>query len=415
MKKIIFISGYFFIASFSAAQNCSITSVGYPPVNDLGTGYWNGAQGGLYPNGSNFIPASHLNAGLNIANNIQPLDTSGNIDAVNGWVVWVSLGMSNTTQETQVFIPMTDTFSLKNPKLKLVDCAQGGQAIVQMLDTTGPFWPTVNNRLAAAGKTRQQVQVAWFKQAEMGPSDTSFATYPDALKNKFRQAMQLCKTKFPNLKLCYLSSRIYAGYATTMLNPEPYAWYSAWSVKRLIEDQINGDTLLTFTGSSPRSAWLAWGPYLWADGLIPRSDGLTWVCPADFNPDGTHPAMPGRQKVANMLFNFFSTDSTSVPWFLNNSSVGENEVTADSRQTVLYPNPTSNELYVISYMLLEKNVIEIYDLIGKKVLSKTILPFSFRRRGLGDEVINVSALTPGVYTVLIRAENKVEILKLVKQ
>lgn len=414
MKKITFISVYFLIVSFSSAQNCSNTSVGYPPINDLGTGYWNGAQGGLYPNGSNFIPASHMNAGLNIANNIEPLDASGNIDAANGWIVWVSLGMSNTTQETQVFMPMADTFSLKNPRLDLVDCAQGGQAIVQMLDTTGPFWTTVDNRLAAAGKTRQQVQVAWFKQAEMGPSDTSFATYPDALKNKFRQAMQLCKTKFPNLKLCYLSSRIYAGYATTMLNPEPYAYYSAWSVKRLIDDQINGDTLLTFTGSSPRSAWLAWGPYLWADGLTPRSDGLTWVCPADFNSDGTHPAMLGRQKVANMLFNFFSTDSTSVPWFLNNASTGENEI-AYVQGAILYPNPATNELSVISQTLSGKFSIEICDLMGKQITDLTPNPLSFRSGGEGGEVIDVSSLAQGIYFVLIRAEDKISFLKLVKQ
>ena len=189
---------------FSAySQNCANTSVGYPPINDLGTGYWHGAMGGSYPNGSNFIPAAHMAAGLSIASNIQPLDTNGTVDAANGKIVWVSMGMSNTTQETQVFIPMTDTFAQKNPKCKLVDCAQGGQAIVQMLDTTGVYWPTVNSRLANAGVRAKQVEVVWMKQAEISPTDTAFATYPDALKNKFKLAMKLCKTKFPNLKLCY--------------------------------------------------------------------------------------------------------------------------------------------------------------------------------------------------------------------
>ena len=116
--------------------------------------------------------------------------------------------------------------------------------------------------------------------------------------------------------MCYLASRIYAGYANSALNPEPYAYYSGWSVKRLIENQVNGDTTLTFTGPTPRAPWLAWGPYFWADGTTPRSDGLTWNCPADYNSDGTHPSINGRQKVAQMLLQFFSTDATTVPWFL---------------------------------------------------------------------------------------------------
>jgi len=36
----------------------------------------------------------------------------------------------------------------------------------------------------------------------------------------------------------FLSSRIYAGYATTLLNPEPYAFESGFSVQRLVQAQI---------------------------------------------------------------------------------------------------------------------------------------------------------------------------------
>lgn len=64
-----------------------------------------------------------------------------------------------------------------------------------------------------------------------------------------------------------------------------------------------------------KAPWLAWGPYMWADGTTPRSDGLTWVC-SDFQSDGTHPASSARQKVAQMLLNFFKSDSTTT-WFLN--------------------------------------------------------------------------------------------------
>src|SRR5262249_18243161 len=63
------------------------------------------------------------------------------------------------------------------------------------------------------------------------------------------------------------------------------------------------------------------GPYLWADGLTPRSDGLTYAC-SDFISDGTHPAPGGaRDKVAQMLLTFFKTDTTTRPWFLSGQTV----------------------------------------------------------------------------------------------
>src|SRR5260370_27027406 len=42
----------------------------------------------------------------------------------------------------------------------------------------------------------------------------------------------------------------------------------------------------------------------WANGLLPRSDGLVWTC-QDLQADGTHPSVPvGRVKVATQLLNF---------------------------------------------------------------------------------------------------------------
>jgi hypothetical protein len=50
--------------------------------------------------------------------------------------------------------------------------------------------------------------------------------------------------------------------------------------------------------------------------------------------------------------------------------------------------------------------VKIYTIVGENVLSTTVLPFSFRRRDLGDEVINVSALSPGIYFITITDEAK---------
>ena len=152
MKSLHFAVVLLLFALNMNAQNCSNTSVGFPPIADLGTGYWRGAQGGLYPGGSNYRPVAHNLAGLGIAQNIFPLDTAGNIDLINGKIVWLSVGMSNTTMETQLFLPMTDTFSLINPKLVLVDGAQGGQDINAIDDPQANFWNVINQRLSASGE-----------------------------------------------------------------------------------------------------------------------------------------------------------------------------------------------------------------------------------------------------------------------
>lgn len=48
-----------------------------------------------------------------------------------------------------------------------------------------PYWDAVNTRLANGGLTPSQVQIIWYKEAEAGPSDISFATYPNTLKMKY--------------------------------------------------------------------------------------------------------------------------------------------------------------------------------------------------------------------------------------
>ncbi|CAN5523690.1 hypothetical protein BH10BAC5_BH10BAC5_23330 [soil metagenome] len=353
------------------AQNCSNTSTGYLPVNDIGTGFWRAKQGGLYPNGLNYIPAAHFNAGMQIASqNIKPLDTNGNYDPVNGKIVLLSIGLSNTTQEFSRFIEIANSSGVLNSKLKIIDGAQGGQHINIIIDSNAAFWTTIVTRLKQNGLSSRQVQAIWFKEAEASPSDSSFPGYALSLKNKFKQVMNILVNKYPNVRLCYNSSRIYAGYSSSNLNPEPYAYYSGWSVKWMIEDQINGDTLLTFTGSNRKSPWLAWGPYLWADGMISRSDGLIWRCPVDYQSDGTHPSDSGKTKVANLLFNFFRNDSTSKSWFLSNLTGINIEpiLKLDFNLYQNYPNPFNPSTHINYYLPKSSYVtLKIYTLVGKEI------------------------------------------------
>ena len=126
----------------------------------------------------------------------------------------ISIGMSNTTQEfatkgNQNFKLRADADPSKNAQLILVDGAQGGQDAPAWIDPGAPTWSTVNQRLAAAGVTATQVQVAWLKQALAGPNNYGvFPAHAQALQADLEIIVRNLKTKFPNIKITYLSPRI---------------------------------------------------------------------------------------------------------------------------------------------------------------------------------------------------------------
>ena len=327
---IIFFSLFIIIfplLSFSQ-PDCSATSTGFTPINDLGTGTFTNAwgetwTGGLYPGGSNDLPAAHKAAGLQLATEIAPRDSSGNPDKINGKIVWLSIGMSNATQESRQFIPLANAYENKNPNLVFVDGAQGAMvaSVISSPWNTNyaTFWSTVNARLNDAGVTARQVQVIWFKEADPGPMYPSVHHYYDSMVVSFKRIMNEIKARFPNTKLCYMASRLSARYATTRLNPEPYSYYTGWAVKKVIEDQINGNARLAYKGIHAKSPWLCWGIYMWSDGSTPQKTNpdISWDCPVDFNNDGIHPSIAGAQKVGRLLLEFYKNDSVSCPWFFN--------------------------------------------------------------------------------------------------
>lgn len=287
--------------------------MGLIPLNDLGVGTYNGAQGGLYPGGGNLRPAAHESKGIQQAFAVRPLDANGQPSA-NGKIVLLSIGMSNTTQEFSTFKPLADADPLKNPNLVIVDGAQGSRDAIDWASPNSTTWTTANTRLTQAGVNPQQVQVVWLKQQIGGDNLGAFPTGVNTLRDALREIVLIAKSNYPNLRVLYLSSRSYGGYSTELRGRGAYE--NGFAVKWLVEDQFNGDPRLAYTGSNPPAPWIAWGPYFWADGLTPRSDGLTWAC-SDYNDDGIHPSLSARQKIANLLLNFFKSDSTARLWFLN--------------------------------------------------------------------------------------------------
>ena len=298
------------------------------PLSDLAGGQYLGFTGGLYENGLNVPPPDHFAAGLAAAAKVQPLNAQGNPSST-GRIVMLSIGMSNTTQEfcaPQNPAPCTSwSFvgqALADPDvdrthLIFVNGARGGQTAGTWDQATDSNYNLVRDQnLTPAGLTEAQVQVAWVKVANSGPTVSLPASNSDArrLEQQIADIVRALKTRYPNLRLVYLSSRIYAGYATTTLNPEPYAYESAFGVKWAIQKQI--DDRRSGVNTEP---WIGWGPYLWADGMNPRSDGLTWLR-ADLASDGTHPSQSGQRKVGTQLLQFFKNDPTAKPWFLTTTA-----------------------------------------------------------------------------------------------
>ena len=325
-----------FTATTSGPLSLSTLS-GRVPLPDMGSRTYQGFTGGLYANGGNTMPSAHAAAGAARARNVVPRDANGNPNAA-GKIVLMSIGMSNTTQEwcdvasAQPCNPWSFTGqaaadnAVDHSTLRVVDGAKGSQTAVDWSDPTSPNYDRIRDSvLAPLSLTEEQVQVIWLKVANPDPTVSLPSGNADAilLLEQMGDISRVLANRYPSLQIIFVSSRSYAGYANLLLNPEPYAYESGFAVKWLIQAQIdqmaNGGTIvdnrpgnLNYNTTVP---WLAWGPYLWADGTNPRSDGLTWLV-SDFEADGTHPSTAGETKVGGLLLTFFKSDPRAACWFL---------------------------------------------------------------------------------------------------
>jgi hypothetical protein len=109
--------------------------------------------------------------------------------------------------------------------LAIVDGAAGGQDAKVWTSAAAQNYDRVRDeQLAPLGLTEAQVQAIWLKQADIQPTSALPKANADAyyLEKALGDIVRACKVRYPNLQLVFLSSRIYAGYAATPLNPEPY-------------------------------------------------------------------------------------------------------------------------------------------------------------------------------------------------
>ncbi|MFZ0548462.1 MAG: hypothetical protein WAM60_23640 [Candidatus Promineifilaceae bacterium] len=291
----------------STMKDCSHTSTGILPLTDMARTVYDGsAVGGLYPDG-NDVPSNHLQMGMVASQSIEPLNQQGH-PASSGKIVFMSLGMSNTSQEFDRFREIANGHT--NEALVLENGAQAGYDAARIADPNSDYWTRIDAHLASRDLSRLQVQAIWLKEAVASDTD-QFPQDAQQLQGYLRMIVLIAKNRYPNTKVIYISSRTYGGYGEPhSISPEPWAFEGGFAVKWLIESQVLGEDPALSYNNAP---WLGWGPYLWADGMTPRSDGLIWRC-NDFEDDGIHPSPSGETKVANILFDFLNSDPTTQ-WF----------------------------------------------------------------------------------------------------
>ncbi|WP_254506536.1 hypothetical protein [Anatilimnocola floriformis] len=291
------------------------SSVGFKPLNEMtADDKYKGEDGGLFGEGKNKPPSYYSQFLADASVKIKPLDAAGK-PAKDGVIGVISISMSNATQEFSMFKRIADADEAKSPRVRIVDCAQGGQTMAQWAPRDARPWEVAANLLTQAKVSPQQVQIAWVKLANAGPRG-DLQEHGRKLEKDTLAVLKNAHEKFPNLRMVYLSSRIYGGYGTGMLNPEPYAYEGAFVVRWIIQDHMKRFGGRGSVGNDYGSMGITWGPYLWADGTTPRASDKLIYTREDLAGDGTHPSQEGRKKVADQLLNFFKTDWNAKQWFL---------------------------------------------------------------------------------------------------
>ena len=302
-------------------------------LTDLGTRTYLGFTGGLYPNGSNMMPAGHAARGMAQAALIRPLDTRGQPSATGKYVL-LSIGHSSTTQ---IFCAFAGTRcnpwsfagqaaadpAVNRTTLAIVNGARGGQDASAWVAPTSANYELIRTQaLAPAGLSEAQVQIVWLKTANAFPTTSLPGAAADAriLTQRIGAIARTLKKRYPNLRQIFVSSRTYGGF-TDVGNPEPFAYESGFATKWVVEAQIrqlDGGAIDPRAGDlGPAAApWLAWGAYLWAGTAAqPRRDGFFWSR-SDFEADGIHPSTSGETKAGGMLLRFFKSAPQTSCWFL---------------------------------------------------------------------------------------------------
>ncbi|MBK8344030.1 MAG: T9SS type A sorting domain-containing protein [Bacteroidetes bacterium] len=420
-----------------AQANCDAPNTGLVPFLDLQTGYYMGYQAGLYPGGTNVLSGSHLKSGKTIAKGIKPLDGDGNVNFGDGVVLVAGFGPSVPGHIYGKFVEHVRTPSVSydlNPCMDGINLCVGGKDIGYATDdsTEVDYWELLVQKVYDVGYTPEQVQIGWMYFNAKGL--TVPPVFPDkALETKELDIEFINKAKeyFPNLKIVYWSSRHFGGYADTTIVEyyslaEPTSYQNSWTVKWLIEAQINGaDPRLQYKGANPKAPYIMWGPNFWCDGDIRRMyDDQKYVCNLSFDPDdGYHLSDQQDSKDALDILDVMyygevgkqfaknsPTWSSCVPWLDTLAGLRKpEEVTEIFGNMKISPNPGHDEFYISLPNETSAAYITIYNELGI-VVDEFIHEENFST----EVLIDMSGKPTGMYFAKVMMENKITTLRFIR-
>ncbi len=388
---------------------------------DLQFGTYLGFQGGLYPDGYNTMPYPHFAAGMNISRQVLPLDTLGNLDLLDGKAGLICLGASTAGNAFNHFKSVAEADPMVNPCLRFVNAALGAKGLEIMLDTVVNSWYWDDNVMVDiedANISRYQVQVIWIMVTSRVDTLMLWPYQPRQVADKFEALMPILLAKFPNLKQVYASGFGYGGYADPTkefydMIVEPASYWNNWSIKFLVERQIDGDPDLKYTSPDRKSPWIGWGPHIWADGIRKNVvDGLYWYCAVDYKPDGGgyHLSNEGKDKAGELIYNFFKNSTVAADWFRYNTRWVSCD--PDFRTTGLevkknpeikiFPNPNNGDGYIeINEISPGDLQIQIVNAVGEVVYQRSALA----TENYYLQELHLGTLPAGIYNLTINSED----------
>lgn len=425
LSFIFLLAGFIVLSGRLFAQGpvCDALTPGLIPLNDLGAGFFEGYQGGFYPMGQlTEAPMSqHFKKGRSFAKGIQPLNASGAVDFDNGVVLMAGFGPSVPLHLVDSLISIVHNNSdgyITNPCFDLINLCVGGRG----LDfAVGPdsdrYWDSIENKLISTGYNINQLQIGWMyfnaKYDSLNPIE--FPEHALAVKEDYKIWLQQCKERFPNMKIVLVSGRHYGGYCDTTIEQlpaagEPASYYNNFTVKWLIEDQINNEPDLKYTGPAAIVPYINWGPYFWTNGAIPRiTDGRNYPC-SKFSDDGLHLTDPTNHEDADYMMQYLYNSEyakyyvkKSAKWNSCTLYAGEEKnasIQQDENGFTIYPNPASDVIYINSAASDLINAVGIYNAMGQLLFYTTSEDHSTTRD------IDIEFLPSGFYFLHFSAGDK---------